>query len=243
MAWSSQGRHHCLRGGDEPRGLPGPVEGRGEREPAGRGVGRGAGRAWAAPPDRGGLAVQWGERTVHRCRRTVAGWPAAHRGTVSTWHRTDGRTRHRPDRSGCQQHGCQDPGALRAPHTHPAPGGGPGAPGGGCGRPGSACASPVWRGCAPSWGAGAALSTELGGRARGPPPRRHLLSLQLGQGLLLRLAMELDALEVGRVVQREAPAGRRRHPGTPGARLPNLWPGPSLHPGPSSSTAPLVPLS
>lgn len=56
VAWSSQGRHHCLRGGDEPRGLPGPVEGRGEREPAGRG----AGRAWAAPPNRGGLAVPWG---------------------------------------------------------------------------------------------------------------------------------------------------------------------------------------
>lgn len=40
MAWSSQGRHHCLRGGEEPPGLSGPVEGReqGKREQAGAAV-------------------------------------------------------------------------------------------------------------------------------------------------------------------------------------------------------------
>lgn len=27
VAWSIQGRHHCLRGGEEPPGLLGPVEG------------------------------------------------------------------------------------------------------------------------------------------------------------------------------------------------------------------------
>lgn len=40
VAWSSQGRHHCLRGGEEPPGLSGPVEGQGKREQA-----REAGRA------------------------------------------------------------------------------------------------------------------------------------------------------------------------------------------------------
>lgn len=34
VAWSSQGRHHCLRGGEEPPGLSGPVEGQGKREQA-----------------------------------------------------------------------------------------------------------------------------------------------------------------------------------------------------------------
>lgn len=41
VAWSSQGRHHCLRGGEEPPGLPGPVEGQGEHEPAGEAGRRG----------------------------------------------------------------------------------------------------------------------------------------------------------------------------------------------------------
>jgi hypothetical protein len=39
VAWSNQGRHHCLRGGEEPPGLLGPVEGQGKREAAGRGQG------------------------------------------------------------------------------------------------------------------------------------------------------------------------------------------------------------
>lgn len=38
MAWSSQGRHHSLRGGEEPPGLSGPVEGQGKREQAGEAV-------------------------------------------------------------------------------------------------------------------------------------------------------------------------------------------------------------
>lgn len=40
VAWSSQGRHHCLRGGEEPPGLSGPVEGQGKREQAREAVGQ-----------------------------------------------------------------------------------------------------------------------------------------------------------------------------------------------------------
>lgn len=38
VAWSCQGRHHCVRGGEEPPGLSGPVEGQGKREQAGEAV-------------------------------------------------------------------------------------------------------------------------------------------------------------------------------------------------------------
>lgn len=58
---------------------------------------------------------------------------------------------------------------------------------------------------------GRRLSARWGG-AREPvaPPTRHLLSFQLGQRLLLRPAVELDALEVGSVVEAEAPVGQQR---------------------------------
>lgn len=54
------------------------------------------------------------------------------------------------------------------------------------------------------------------GATQGLPPQQHLLSLQLRQGLLLRLAVGVDALEVGRIVEGKPPAGRWRSGVSPG---------------------------
>lgn len=156
--------------------------------------------------------VLWGGRTTaHKCRQTVAGWPRGLQGHSdhTAWDRWAGR----PMDSTWHGH-TRTPEPFEPLRTHLAPGWGLGVPGGGCGLPGSACVSPAWRGYAPSWGVGGGSEHRADEESPGGPhPRWHLLPFQLGQGLLLGLAVELDAFEVGGIIQREAPVGRRRHPG------------------------------
>lgn len=84
VAWSSQGRHHCLRGREEPPGLPGPVEGQGGCEDNHKC------RQTRIPHSNGGGlplgALLW--RAAQKCTEMVTGWPHGLQDRVATQHRT-----------------------------------------------------------------------------------------------------------------------------------------------------------